>query len=162
MGIFDFVKDAGSKIGLGESKAEKAAAATEAARDEELHELREANKILNLIIGMNQIEQPRVEFDDGTATVWGKAPDQKTKETTVLVVGNVHGVARVDDRIEVEEPAPESVFYTVKSGDTLGKIAKEHYGDASRYMKIFEANQPMLKDPNLIYPGQALRIPQED
>ena len=43
----------------------------------------------------------------------------------------------------------------------LGAIAKEQLGKASRYMEIFEANQPMLKDPNLIYPGQTLRIPAE-
>ena len=50
-------------------------------------------------------------------------------------------------------------YRTVKSGDTLSKIAKEAYGDANAYMKIFEANKPMLKDPNKIYPGQMLRIP---
>ena len=47
----------------------------------------------------------------------------------------------------------------VKSGDTLSKIAKEHYGDANAYMRIFEANTPMLKHPDKIYPGQNLRIP---
>ena len=45
------------------------------------------------------------------------------------------------------------------SGDTLSKIAKQVYGDANAYMKIFEANKPMLSDPNKIYPGQSLRIP---
>jgi nucleoid-associated protein YgaU len=53
----------------------------------------------------------------------------------------------------------EATFYTVKSGDTLGKIAQEQYGSASKYTVIFEANQPMLKDPDKIYPGQSLRIP---
>lgn len=53
----------------------------------------------------------------------------------------------------------ESTFYTVKSGDTLGAIAKAHYGDAGKYPVIFEANKPMLKDPNKIFPGQTLRIP---
>ena len=48
------------------------------------------------------------------------------------------------------------------SGDTLGAIAKKHYGNASKYPVIFEANKPMLTDPNLIYPGQVLRIPQLD
>ena len=47
----------------------------------------------------------------------------------------------------------------VKSGDTLSKIAKEAYGDANAYMKIFEANKPMLSNPDKIYPGQKLRIP---
>ena len=53
----------------------------------------------------------------------------------------------------------QSKFYAVKRGDTLSKIAKEFYGDGSKYPTIFEANKPMLKDPDLIYPGQMLRIP---
>jgi nucleoid-associated protein YgaU len=54
-----------------------------------------------------------------------------------------------------------SKFYTVVKGDTLSKIAKEFYGDASKYPVIFEANTPMLKDPDLIYPGQVLRVPPQ-
>ena len=50
-------------------------------------------------------------------------------------------------------------IYEVKSGDTLSKIAKAEYDDANAYMKIFEANRDILKNPNLIYPGQKLRIP---
>jgi LysM repeat protein len=73
--------------------------------------------------------------------------------------GNVEGVARVDDRLEVTTPQPESRYYTVVRGDTLSKIAKDHYGNANQYPKIFEANKPMLKDPDKIYPGQVLRIP---
>ena len=51
--------------------------------------------------------------------------------------------------------------YTVQSGDTLSKIAKEFYGSANKYQQIFEANKPMLKDPDKIYPGQVLRIPAD-
>jgi len=54
-----------------------------------------------------------------------------------------------------------SKTYTVKAGDTLSKISKEMYGDANQYQRIFEANQPMLKDPDKIYPGQMLRIPPQ-
>jgi nucleoid-associated protein YgaU len=50
-------------------------------------------------------------------------------------------------------------MYTVRSGDTLSKIAKEYYGSANKYMVIFEANKPMLTDPDRIYSGQLLRIP---
>ena len=50
--------------------------------------------------------------------------------------------------------------YTVKSGDTLSKIAKQHLGDANAYMAIFEANRDQLKDPDKIQPGQVLKIPQ--
>jgi nucleoid-associated protein YgaU len=158
MGIINFVREAGSKIGLGESPK---AAAAEAARDEELHELREGNKLLRLILDMDLgIESPKVKYDDGVATVWGTAPNQKARDVAILAIGNVAGVASVDDRIEVAEPAEEAVFYTVQKGDTLGKIARDHMGSAKRYTEIFEANQPLIKDPNLIYPGQTLRIPK--
>jgi nucleoid-associated protein YgaU len=49
--------------------------------------------------------------------------------------------------------------YTVKSGDTLSKIAKDHLGDANAYMAIFEANRDQLTDPDKIKPGQVLKIP---
>ena len=75
-------------------------------------------------------------------------------------MGNVNGVQQVVDNLVVAEPEKESVFYTVKSGDSLSKIAKNHYGNAMKYPVIFEANKPMLKDPNKIYPGQVLRIPE--
>jgi nucleoid-associated protein YgaU len=55
--------------------------------------------------------------------------------------------------------APALKTYTVKAGDTLSKIAKQYYGDASQYTKIFEANRDQLSDPNLIRPGQVLTIP---
>ena len=60
---------------------------------------------------------------------------------------------------EVVEPEPEAQFYTVQPGDSLSKIAKQFYGNAMKYPVIFDANKPMLKDPNKIYPGQVLRIP---
>jgi nucleoid-associated protein YgaU len=49
--------------------------------------------------------------------------------------------------------------YTVKSGDTLSQIAKDHLGDANAYMDIFNANKDQLQDPDKIKPGQVLRIP---
>ncbi|MFC1850790.1 LysM peptidoglycan-binding domain-containing protein [candidate division CSSED10-310 bacterium] len=53
-----------------------------------------------------------------------------------------------------------SEFYTIKPGDTLGKIAKEHYGDAMKYKMIFEANETVIKNPDMIYPGQKIRLPK--
>jgi nucleoid-associated protein YgaU len=100
-----------------------------------------------------------------TVTVTGVAPDQATKEKIALCCGNVHSVSKVDDQLTVAAAGasaagvPASSFYQVKSGDTLSKIAKQVYGDSNAYMKIFEANKPMLSDPNRIYPGQQLRIP---
>jgi nucleoid-associated protein YgaU len=84
---------------------------------------------------------------------------QADKEKIVLAVGNVDHVAQVDDQMTVAEPAPASQFYTVQSGDNLSKIAKQYYGDANQYNKIFEANRPLLKNADDIYPGQVLRIP---
>ena len=94
----------------------------------------------------------------------GRVPDQPTRERAIIATGNNRGVAEVEDQLEVEEqtPRPQSTMYTVKSGDTLSKIAKAHYGDPMKYPVIFEANKPMLKDPDEIYPGQVLRIPPED
>ena len=95
-----------------------------------------------------------------TVTVSGVAPDQATKEKIVLCCGNVAAVAKVNDMLTVAEGSgQESTYREVKSGDTLSKIAKEAYGDANAYMKIFEANKPMLSNPDKIYPGQKLRIP---
>ena len=87
------------------------------------------------------------------------ADTKETKEKILLCCGNVKGVEHVQDQLGVIEPADESVFYTVVSGDTLSKIAKAQYGNANDYMKIFEANKPMLSHPDKIYPGQSLRIP---
>jgi nucleoid-associated protein YgaU len=95
-----------------------------------------------------------------TVTVSGVAPDQATKEKIVLCCGNVAAVAKVNDLLTVGAGGgPESTYREVKAGDTLSKIAKEAYGDGNAYMKIFEANKPMLSSPDKIYPGQKLRIP---
>jgi nucleoid-associated protein YgaU len=61
--------------------------------------------------------------------------------------------------IDPNAKAAAARTYTVKAGDTLGKIAKEHFGDANAYMKIFEANKDQLSDPDKIKPGQVLKIP---
>lgn len=91
----------------------------------------------------------------------GKVPDHDTREKLILAAGNVTGINTVEDAMSVKSKAKfgDSVFHTVKSGDTLSKIAKKYYGDAMRYPDIFDANTPMLKHPDKIYPGQVLRIP---
>ena len=103
----------------------------------------------------------RVLVDGAKVKLEGKVPDQATKEKLILAAGNVSGIAEVDDSMNVKSKAKvdEATFYTVKSGDSLSKIAKKFYGDAMRYPDIFEANTPMLKHPDRIYPGQVLRIP---
>jgi nucleoid-associated protein YgaU len=160
VGIFDFVKDAGERLFGGEDEGETRVVRTpdmaraDKARGESLTKL-----VGSMGLG---VEDLNVKFRDGVATVQGSAPSQGDKEKAILLIGNTQGVARVDDQIQVAEPEPEARMYTVVSGDSLSKISKELYGDAMKYMKIFEANQPMLKDPNKIYPGQVLRIPPLD
>ena len=89
----------------------------------------------------------------------GMAKSQADREKAVLVMGNTKGIAQVDDQITVETPAPEATYYTVQRGDTLSKIAREQYHDASKYPVIFEANRPMLKDPRRSTLVSKLRIP---
>jgi nucleoid-associated protein YgaU len=55
---------------------------------------------------------------------------------------------------------PAQATYTVVAGDNLSKIAKHHYGDANQWKKIWEANKDQIKNPDLIHPGQVLKIPQ--
>ncbi len=193
MGLFDFVKNAGAKIGIGKStkeeaeeKAAQAAAeaksrAVEAARAERIEERIEGRKSVELekyVSGLGlEVENLDIQYDDNTATITGTAADHPTREKVILAVGNVEGVGQVDDQMKTKSwaeraaeaadakaeaaaaEAAASKFYTVVSGDSLSKIAKEFYGDPMRYPEIFEANKPMLKDPDLIYPGQVLRIP---
>lgn len=162
MGLFDFVRDAGAAIFGGGDDAEPAAeaapdpAAVAAANQEAANAL--GIQIRNLGFRVDGLQ---VQYDDAVATVHGTVASQREKEIVVLTAGNTKGVAQVDDRLVVEAPEPEPVakMYTVKSGDTLSGIAKEQYGDAMKYPQIFEANKPMLADPDKIFPGQVLRIP---
>ena len=161
MGLFSFIKNAGAKVfGIGKTDAEEAA---EAAAAKLKAEAEAASKIQETIGDLElQVEGLNVHIVGDMATVSGAAYDQATKEKVVLVVGNTAGIGTVDDQMTVENVEPEAQFHTVASGDTLGKIAKKYYGNAMKYPVIFEANKPMLKDPDLIYPGQMLRIPHLD
>ena len=103
----------------------------------------------------------KVSVDGRQVKLEGRVPDQETREKLILAAGNVSGIGEVDDSMKVKSKAnvSDSVMHTVKAGDTLSKIAKKYYGDAMRYPDIFDANTPMLKHPDKIYPGQVLRIP---
>jgi len=165
MGLMDFVKDAGEKL-FGRGKAQAAMTEVKAAPDDPA-KVAAANAaagdaIVDYIKSQNlSATGLTVTYDGATSTVsvFGVAPDQATKEKIALCCGNVAGVAKVNNMMSVDQSAPEATYYTVVSGDTLSKISKASYGDANKYMTIFEANKPMLSDPNKIYPGQVLRIP---
>ena len=100
--------------------------------------------------------------DEGKVLVKGRGLSQEQKEKLILAVGNVEGVGEVEDEVETDDDREPSRFYTVEKGDSLSKIAKAMYGNAMKYPVIFEANKPMLTDPDKIYPGQVLRIPPLD
>ncbi|MBC7769044.1 MAG: peptidoglycan-binding protein LysM [Phycisphaerales bacterium] len=149
MGLFNFGRDQGKqpKTPIGQGGAEQANAT----------EISQMLRDLGITIEAGQI---KVQGD--TVTISGKATDMAEREKAVLVIGNTKGVGKVNDQITVSaQEQGQSQFYEVKSGDTLSKIAKQVYGDANKYSAIFEANKPMLKDPDEIYPGQTLRIPQQ-
>lgn len=164
MGLFNFIKNAGAKVfGSGkETKHETAKVTGEQNNEERQENSKAARKLEETIRDLRlEVENLNIEIEGEIATIQGRAKDQSTREKVVLVVGNVEGISQVDDKMEVENKEPESVFHTVETGDTLSKISKEHYGDPNRYHEIFEANKPMLKDPDKIYPGQVLRIPAQ-
>jgi len=155
MGLFSFFKKSGSKkMEEAEKAAASAAADAEAIRQQKIKAL--YDEVNDYGLDVNGL---KIDLNDDTVIVEGEVEKQSTKELLVLTLGNIEGIATVDDRVVVSNPEPEAVFYEVKSGDSLSKIALAQYGDAQKYMQIFEANKPMLKDPNMIYPGQMLRIP---
>jgi nucleoid-associated protein YgaU len=163
MGLFSFIKDAGEKLfGIGDAKAEEAAKAEASADKVAAANQAAANAIKGYVSKMGlEAENLDIGFDGktGTVRVAGIAETQEVKEKILLCCGNVRGVENVEDNMTVTAMEADAQFHTVVSGDTLSKIAKQFYGNANAYMKIFEANKPMLSSPDKIYPGQMLRIP---
>ncbi|WP_440973811.1 peptidoglycan-binding protein LysM [Pseudomonas koreensis] len=146
MSIFSFVKEAGEKLidllTPGNANA-----------SEQLKE-----HISKVGLGNPNVH---ATVDGDKVTVTGEVASQEEKEKILLAVGNIAGVGSVDDQITVTGPVVVAAeFVEVKAGDTLSAISLRVYGNASQYQKIFDANKPMLKDVNKIYPGQKLRIPK--
>jgi len=147
MSVFDFVKSVGAKLGLVDE--EKAPEAEELKKALESHSL-----------GTDKVD---VKVDGDKVILSGEVADQSVFEKAIVAVGNTLGISKVEaaELKVAEAPAKEPVFYTVKKGDNLWKIAEAHYGKGkgTKNNLIFEANKPMLTHPDKIYPGQVLRIP---
>ena len=160
MGLFDFARDVGRKIFDTDAEA--------------------ADNIKEMIeIKSTPVKNLDVQFDDGTATLSGVCHSKGDREQIILMTGNCKGVEKVvadgltgpapappppDAEAQAEVPAPaaeEKVeFYEVKSGDSLSLIAKHFYGDPMQYPRIHKANLAVIGDnPDLIFPGQKIRIP---
>lgn len=160
MGLFSFVKEAGEKLFGGN---EAVAATPDAATPTQEERNAKAAQAIATYIGTQNLgtSDVQVSYDgtQGQVTVHGEAPTQAAKEKVTLCCGNVSGVTSVENLMTVTNPEPEAQYHDVVRGDTLSAIAKKFYGNANLYPKIFEANKPMLSDPDRIYPGQKLRIP---
>ncbi len=145
MGVFDFIRDIGKSILPG-------------------NEGPEIQENITKLLG-SQVENLKVEYDDGLVRLSGLVESEAVKQKAVLLAGNVKGVEKVnDDGIQVKpqpEPEPEFTFYTIVSGDSLSKIAKRYYGDAMKWNTLFEANREVIQNPDLIYPGQVIRVPKD-
>ena len=155
MGLIDFVKRAGKRLGIG-GDDEKAPSADDLRKEVESHGL--------------DAKDVEIDVKGDEVELRGKKMADELREKIILAVGNIAGVARVNDQIEATTEGAEgatgaagtegSAFHTVAKGETLWGISKQHYDNGSHYNEIFEANRPMLSDPDKIYPGQVLRIPK--
>jgi len=161
MGFFDFMSDKGKSLLGSENDAEAIKAEIESSFDEP------------------PVDGLVVDVYGENVTLAGVAKDFDTREKVILIVGNIKGVGHVNadqlittemlrDSSEDEEESsteqnieiPEEIFYTIADGDTLWDIATKFYNDGSKYKHIVDANLEVIKDENLIYPGQTIRIPE--
>jgi nucleoid-associated protein YgaU len=153
MGLFSFIKSAGKKLGIG---ADDEAPDAEAVKKE----------LASHDLGTDKVD---VAVVDDKVVLTGIVKDQSAFEKAVIAVGNTLGISKVEaGELKIADTpsaapvaAKEPVFYTVKKGDNLWKIAEAQYGKGkgAKHTVIFEANKPMLTHPDKIYPGQVLRIP---
>ncbi|MBK5963403.1 peptidoglycan-binding protein LysM [Thiocystis minor] len=142
MGLFDFLKGNGKKVFGNDAEA--------------------SDKIKEEIERDNPgVKDLSVTFDNGVVALSGTADTPDAMEKAVLMAGNIQGVEQVKaDRLNAPPQAAEIEFYVIAKGDSLSAIAKKFYGDGNAYPRIFEANREVIKDPDLIYPGQKIRIPK--
>lgn len=139
MGLLSFVAEAGKKLlGIGNDE--------ENVKNEIKTSLKDT-PVENLDV---KIEGDKIKI------AWDADPE--TIEKAALIAGNVAGIKSVE--VEGANSDNEENFYTIQKGDNLSKISKKFYGDPNKYNKIFKANLEVIKDPDLIYPGQKIRIPK--
>jgi nucleoid-associated protein YgaU len=145
MGLFDFAKGIGNKLFQDEDEA-----------PEKLKEHIEENNP-----GFTNLD---ISVEDGVATITGEADSPSALEKAILMTGNAMGIeeVRADDVVSPDASPDFTVeYYEIVSGDSLYRIAKKFYSDGNRHNEIFEANLEVIRDPNLIFPGQKIRIPMD-
>ena len=146
MGLFDFPRSIGKKI---YGKEEEAPAALE-------QHINEDNP------GVSGLQ---VQVQDGVATLTGEASSAEALEKAVLMAGNAMGIQEVKaDGMTIADGSQvggDDEFYIIEKGDTLWEIAEKAYGNGSKYTKIVEVNREVIKNADLIFPGQKIRIPKD-
>ena len=160
MGLFSFIKDAGQNLFGKEAEAGE-------------YTSKNLGPVIEKEFTKYNVPGPKVSVNGSTVTLSREVMNETVRKRAIIIAGNVKGVEKVDDQMRYQAARPtesqaeaepevpsENEFYTVQSGDTLSGIAKEIYGDPMKYPEIFEANKPMLSDPDKIYPGQKLIIPK--
>lgn len=142
MGLFDFAKEIGRKVFGDEAEA--------------------SDKIKAAIEQDNPgIEGLGVSYENGVVSLSGQAASAEALEKAVLMAGNIQGVSEVRvDALSAPPAAEEIELYMIVKGDTLSAVAKRFYGDGNAYSRLFEANREVIKNPDLIFPGQKIRIPK--
>lgn len=144
MGLFDFAVDIGKKVfGIGDADAA-----------EKIKENIESNNpgVSGLTVSLD---------DNGICTLGGECDSYAAKEKVVLMAGNMQGVASViADDLTSPDSSGETEYYVIEKGDTLWAIAEKFLGNGAKYTEIFEENREVIEDPDLIFPGQKIRIPK--
>lgn len=124
------------------------------------------DKLKNALGGKKQPESKPAPPEPEPAPTPTPEPEPTPKPSAAPAAPEPEVSSAPDPEPAAQDPADsdagEQKTYTVQSGDTLSKIAEQHYGDGSKYTKIFEANRSVLEDPDKIYPGQELVIPNID
>jgi nucleoid-associated protein YgaU len=161
MGLFSFIKDAGKKI-FG-SHEEEVAKNPGVQPDVIAQNQKDAVRRYIDSVGLDINNFDFTLDGSGKLTLTGECATKADYEKVALTAGNIAGVAEVDNNMTIAAietlEQKDSTYYTVEKGDSLWKIAENNYNDGSKYPVIFEANKPMIKDADEIYPGQVLRIP---
>ncbi len=142
MGLFDFLRGNGKKVFSNDAEA--------------------SDKIKKEIERDNPgVKDLSVTYDNGVVGLAGAADSPDAMEKAVLMAGNIQGVGEVKaDHLTAPPQTAEVEFYVIEKGDSLSAIAKKFYGDGNAYPRIFEANREVIKDADLIFPGQKIRIPK--
>jgi nucleoid-associated protein YgaU len=180
MGIFDFIKNAGNKVFHHDKDEDSVEGvrrhlAAHGVSTKDVTIMVDGDKVtlMGYVPSMDVKEKTVLLAGniDGISKVddrlhVGVRPGQATvahgaKPPAGSTLGTGSGKVQMSPNETGSAPAWQSRTYTVEKGDTLSAISKKMYGDASDYNMIFEANKPMLSDPDKIYPGQVLRIPAQ-